>query len=117
MRGIRLAAPSNLLGRRQFLQCRAECGRSCIDREIRMVDPAKCFGARMHMHQLDLRLRNIEHAVALRGHLAEATADQQQQVGALYTREQFRIWPDAEVARIARMRRVTEMTAPECCRD
>src|SRR5262245_27273953 len=116
MRGIRLAAPSNLLGRLQVLQYRAECGRSRIYCEIWMVDPAEFFGAGMHMYQLDLRLRNIEHAVALRGHLAEATTDQQQKVGVFHAGKQFRIRPDAKVTGIARMCRVKEVTAPECCR-
>src|SRR4029078_9219511 len=78
-----------------------------------MIDPAEFFRARMNVHQLDLRLRNIQHAVALRGHLAKATADQQQKVGAFHAREQFWIRPDAEVTGITRMGRVNQVTAPE----
>ncbi len=65
------------------------------------------------MHQLHLRLGNIEQRVALRRHLAQAPADQQHQVGALHARQQFRIGPDAEVAGVTRMQRVEQMPAAE----
>ena len=82
-----------------------------------MIDAAEFFRARMHMHQLGLRFGDIEHAVALRRHFAETPADQQHQVGALHARQQFRIWPDAEIAGVAGMQRVEQMPASERGRD
>ena len=68
-----------------------------------MIDAAELFRARMHMHELHLRLGNVEQRIALRRHLAHARADQQHEIGGLHAREQFRIGADAEVAGIARM--------------
>ena len=93
MRRGRLAFPCDLVRRLQAFQRRAERGRRRLNGERGVIDAAEFLGARMHMHQLHLRLGNIEQRVALRRHLGEAPADQQHQVGALHARQQFRVWP------------------------
>ena len=66
MRDGRLAFPGDLVRRLQAFQRRAECGRRRVDGERGMIDAAEFLGARMHMHQLHLRLGNVEQRVALR---------------------------------------------------
>src|SRR6185503_20864533 len=100
MRGVAVAAPADLFWRLQAVQGRAESGRRRVDGEMRMIDASEFVSAGVHMHEFGLRLRNIEHAVALRRHFADAPANQQDEVGALHAREQFWIWSDAEVARV-----------------
>ena len=78
-----------------------------------MIDAAELLGARMDVHQLRLRLGNVEQRVALRRHFAEPAADQQHQVGGLDARQQLRIGPDAEIAGVAGMQRVEQMAAAE----
>ena len=65
MRSIAFAAPGNVLGRLQLFQRNAKCRRRCVNRKMRVVDAAQFFRTRMHMHELDLRFGDIEHAVAL----------------------------------------------------
>ena len=91
MGGSRLAFPWNFVRRLQALQRRAERGGRRIDGESGMVDAAEFLGARMHMHQFQLRLGNVEQRVALGRHLAQAPADQQHQVGTLDARQQLRV--------------------------
>ncbi len=117
MRCITVATPRNLLGRLQAVQRRAESGRRRVDCEMRMIDAAELVGTGMHMHELGLRLGNIEHAVALRRHFTKAPADQQDQVGGLHARKQLGIWPDAEVAGVTGMHCIDQVAAPECGRD
>ena len=117
MRRGRLALPRDLVRRLQAFQRRAERGRRRVDGERRVIDAAEFLGARMHMHQLHLRLGNIEQRVALRRHLAQAPADQQHQIGALHARQQFRIGPDAHIAGVTGMQPVEQILAAEGGRD
>ena len=65
------------------------------------------------MHEGLTRGGNIEKRVALRGLLAQAAADQDDDVGGVDAREKFRIGPDAEIAGIAGVVGIEEMRAPE----
>ncbi len=67
------------------------------------IDAAELFDAGKHVHEGLARPRNVEERVALRGHLAEPAADEQDEVGGLHAREQFRIRSDAEIAGVAGM--------------
>ena len=117
MRGLRPGAPLDLVGRLQAFGGGREGGRRRMDREMRLVDAAELLGARMHVHEGHLRARNVEQRVALRRHLAEPAADQQHEVGLLDARDQLRVRPDAEIARVAGMQRVEQRAAPERGRD
>jgi hypothetical protein len=85
MRDIGLTAPGDLLWRLQGVERGAKCIWRCVYGEMRMIDSAEFLRAWMDVNQFDLRLRNIEDAVTLRRHLAEATPNQQQQIGAFHT--------------------------------
>ncbi len=97
----------------QLLQRRGKGRRRGIDRQMRAVDAAKLLGARMHVHERQLRARNVKQRVALRRQLAEPAADHDDKVGRFYAFEQLWIGPDAEIAGIASMGLVEQRTAAE----
>ena len=87
--------PGEIIGMRR-LGLPAQCGRKIdalerggerrrrrVDRQMRAVDAAEFFGARMHVHEIHLRPRNVEQRVALRRQFAHASADQHDEVGGL----------------------------------
>ena len=84
---------------------------------MRAVDAAELLGARMDMHELRARPRNIDQRVALRGNFAEPAADQQDEIGVLDARDQLGIGADAEVAGVAGMQRIEQRQAPIAGRD
>jgi hypothetical protein len=101
-------------GRRlQAFERGGEGGRRSVDRKMRVIDAAEFLRAGMHMHQRLLRAGNVEQRVTLARHLAHPSADQQQHVGILDARDDFRVGADAEIAGVTRMRLVEEMTAAE----
>ena len=102
MRGFGLLAPADVVGRRKAFQRRRKRRRRGVDGKMRPVDAAKLLGARMHMHQRLPRRRNVEHGVALRRQLAEAAADQHDQIGRFGARHQFRDWGRCRVRRRSR---------------
>ena len=63
MRGLGLTAQRPQI---QVLEHRRECRGRRMDRQMRTVDAAKFFSARMDMHERHLRPRNVEQRVALR---------------------------------------------------
>ena len=80
---------------------------------MRAVDAAELLGARMHMHERNLRAGNVEQRVTLRRQFAEPAADHDDKVGGFDAFEQFRIGTDAEVAGVTRMRLVEQRAAAE----
>src|SRR5262245_19088068 len=84
---------------------------------MRMIDTPEFVGTGMHVHELGLRLGNVEHAVALRRYFTEAPADQQDEVGGLHARKQLWVWPDAEVAGVAGMHCINQVASSERRRD
>ena len=79
-----------------------------MDRQVGPIETPEFLGAGMDMHQLGLRAGNVEQAVALRSELAEASADQQDQIGILDARDKLGIGADTKVARVARMQRIEQ---------
>src|SRR5262245_31031981 len=108
-----LTAPGDLLWRLQGVERGAKCNWRCVDGEMRMIDAAQLLCSWMYVNELDLRLGDFEDAVTLRRHLAEATANQQQKIGALNACKQFRTRADAKVAGITTVHRIKQMSAPE----
>jgi hypothetical protein len=78
---------------------------------MRVVDAAEFFHPGINVHEGLARSGNAEQCVALRGLLAQAASDQQDEVGAFHPRQQFGIGSDAEIARVAGMRRRKQMGA------
>src|SRR5439155_7711334 len=81
--------------------------------KVRTIDAAEFLRARMDMHKGLARPRNDEQRVALRGHLAEPAANQNDQIGRLDARQELRIRPDAEVAGVACVPPVHQVAAAE----
>ncbi len=77
VRRITRATPRDGLRRGQIFKRGAKRRRCGVDGQMRMIHTAKFVGAGVHVHQLRLRFRDIEDAVALRRHLAEAPAHQE----------------------------------------
>src|SRR5262245_18089083 len=84
---------------------------------MRTIDAAKFFRARMDMDQSDLGIGDVEHGIALRRDLTEATANEHDQIGALHARKELWIDPDAQTARITGMHRIEQMPTSESRRD
>ena len=113
MRDRRLVGPAQVVRRLQAFERGRERRRRGVDRKLGAVDAAKLGDVREHVHELLRRRRNVEQRVALRRHLAEPAADQDDEVGALHPRQQLGIGADAEVARIARVVGVEQVRAAE----
>ena len=65
----------------EMLERRGKRGRRRMDWQMRIVDAAELFGARMHVHEGHLRPRNVEQRIALRRQFSHAPADQDDKVG------------------------------------
>ena len=113
MSGLGLGAPADLVGRLQALERRGEFGRRRVDRKVRAIDPSEVLGARIRMHERDLRRRDVEQRIALRRHLAEPPPHHDDEIGRLDARQELRVRADAEVAGVRRMQRVEQMEAAE----
>src|SRR5215213_8450647 len=98
---------------RPCIKRRRKRRRRGMDGKVRAVHPAELLGARMHVHEGLPRRRNVEDGVALRRQLAEPPADQQNEIGGLGARDEFRIGAVAELARVTGMQRIKQMRAPE----
>src|SRR5262249_2989405 len=117
MRDGGFVAPSGLARRLQRFERGGKDGRRGVDRKMRAVDAAEFFDSGKHVHQGLARRRNVEKGVTARGHFAQPPADEQDEIGGLYTREEFGIGADAEIAGIAGMLGVDEMGAAKGGRD
>src|SRR6516162_9457529 len=84
---------------------------------MRIIDPAQFLGARMHMHKWSLRARNVEQRVVLRRQFAQPTTDDDDKVGRFDPLEELGIGPDAEIASVARMGLIEQMTTTEGSAD
>ena len=80
---------------------------------MRMIDAAEFFRAGMNVNERLLGARNIDQRIALARHFTQPSADQEQHIGILDARDDFRIGSDTEIAAVARMRLVEEMPAAE----
>ena len=78
---------------------------------MRAIDAAEFLDTRKHVHERLARSRNVKKRVALRRHLTEPPADEQDEVGTLHPGEQFGIRSNAEIAGIAGMLGVDEVRA------
>jgi len=67
----------------------------------------------MHVDELLRRPRRRQQSVAAGGHLAQARADDQQQVGVLHPLRQFRIDPHGDVAGVIRVAVVEQILEAE----
>src|SRR3974390_1643743 len=80
---------------------------------MRPVDAAKLFRPRIDVDKSLARRRNVEERVGLRGLLAQPASDQENKIGAFHAREQLGIGADAEIAGVAGMLGMKEMSAAE----
>ena len=80
---------------------------------MRAIDAAELLRARMDVHEGHLRSGDVDQRVALRGQLAEPSADHEDEIGRLDPREEFRIGRDPEIARVTRVKRIEEVRAAE----
>ena len=98
MRRRRLARPGHRLGLGQRRRGGREgmgCGKNA---EPRTVDLVQLLRPRMHVNEFFAIARNGEQRIALRRHLGEAAAHQQQEVGVFHALEQLGVGADAEIA-------------------
>ena len=117
MRRRRRRGPGRRRRGRETLERGRKGGRRCVDGQRRAIDPAELLDAGIDMHERLRRARDVEQRVALRGHLAEPAADQDDEIGLLHAREQLRVRADAEVAGVAGVPGVEEMRPAERGRD
>ena len=80
MRDLGLLAPGRRVDRLERARGGGERPHARLDRQIGRVEQAQLLGARMDVDQGLLRLGDVDQAVAPARGLAEARADQQQQV-------------------------------------
>ena len=91
--------------------------RAGIDGERRPVDAAKLLGAGMDVDERLARFGNVDQRIARGRHLAEPSADEEEDIGLLHPLGERRVDADADVAGIVRMVVVEEHLAAEGAAD
>ena len=70
------------------------------DGEMGRVDAAQLLHTGIDVHKRLARGGNIEKRIGLRWMFAEPPTNKHDEIGIFHARQQFGIWPDAEVAGI-----------------
>src|ERR1044072_1615808 len=73
--GLCALAPRNGTGRFYLTERLGKRARARMDRQMRPIEASNLLGARMNVHELGLRRRDVDQRVGLRGQFAEPPAN------------------------------------------